>query len=191
MKRLLLTALLACSAGLGASPALAQGYVGLSVGESNVDVDCSGTTVCDKRDTAFKIFGGYMYSPNWGAEVAYYDQGKVKVAGNDDTFGLVTGDFRGRGFALFGVGAMPFDRFSVFGKLGVASVRVKGTVTSTVPPVQASDSETHSDFAWGVGASYDFSKTLGVRAEFERLRVKFQDEKMNADLFSIGLVYRF
>lgn len=46
--------------------AMAQGYIGASIGQSDLNVDCAGTITCDTKDASFKIFGGYMFTPNPG-----------------------------------------------------------------------------------------------------------------------------
>ena len=44
---------------------------------------------------------------------------------------------------------------------------------------------------WGLGASYEFTNNIGVRAEFERMRVEFADDKDDVDLITVGVHYRF
>jgi OOP family OmpA-OmpF porin len=188
-RSLVIGALLAAGALVG-SPAFAQAYAGASIGQSRVDLDCTGADSCDKTGTAFKLFGGYMFTPNLGVEGAYYNQGKATVSGTDAVLGNVTGEFKGDGFGLYGVAVAPFDQFSVFGKLGVVSSKIKVTATSSNLGT-ASDSESKTKIAWGIGGGYDFSRNLGARLEFERVRVEFMDEKTDVDLITVGLVYRF
>jgi OOP family OmpA-OmpF porin len=178
-------------AGAALSPvAFAQGYAGGSIGQSRADLDCSGTTTCDKTDTAFKLFGGYMFTPNLGVEGAYYNQGKAKLAGTDPTLGNVTATYKGDGLGAFVLGVAPFDRYSVFGKVGLVSAKIKVDATSSVFG-SGSDSERHTNIGWGVGAGYEFTKNLGARLEFERIRVEFAGDKTDADLITLGVLYRF
>lgn len=189
MNRLTRITFLAASLGF-TGLACAQGYIGASIGQSNAKIDCSGTTSCDKTDTAFKVFGGYMFTPNWGLEGAYYNQGKATLTATDPTLGTVTGQFKGDGVGLYGLGVLPFDNASVFAKLGVVSANVKLDATSSVFG-GAGQSERHTQGAWGVGAGYEFSKAWASRVEYERVRVKFMDEKVNVDLVTLGVIYRF
>lgn len=189
MKRATLAALALAGAALS-SPVFAQGYVGGSVGQSRADIDCAGATTCDKSDTAFKLFGGYMFTPNFGVEGAYYNQGKARIAGTDPEAGSLSIDYKGDGLGLYLIGVAPIDKFSVFAKVGLVSAKIKGEATSSVLGT-ASESERHTNVGWGVGAGYEFSKNLGARLEYERVRVEFQGEKNNADLVTIGLLYRF
>jgi hypothetical protein len=97
-------------ASLVCASAMAQGCVGVSAGQSKVDVDCSGTITCDDSDNAYKIFGGYLFSPNFGIEGAYYNQGKVKEIASDPQLGNVSAELKGDGFGLYGIGVLPFDK---------------------------------------------------------------------------------
>jgi OOP family OmpA-OmpF porin len=192
MKRPFIASAAALAAMVFSAGAFAQAaYVGVSAGRSRLDLDCAGTTSCDRTDTAAKIFGGYMFMPNFGAEVAYYDLGKATVSGVDPTLGTVSGSLKGTSFGVFGVAAAPFGQFSVFGKLGAVSTKAKVEASSASLGIGGSDSQRHTNLGWGLGASYEITNNLGLRAEFERLRVEFDDNKDNADLYTVGVHYRF
>jgi OmpA-OmpF porin, OOP family len=198
MKKLTLaSAVLAALAFSGT--AFGQGYVGGSFGQSDFKVEW---------DTGYKLFGGYMFSPYFGVEGAWVDLGKAKesasgtflfdINGTPTTVtGTLSASLKASGFALYGVGAYPIGDFALFGKLGMASIKAKSEAcaTLTAPVIGSacdSESKTASDFAWGLGASYHFTKNLGARLEFERFRGKFTDgDKFDIDLLSLGLQYRF
>lgn len=172
--------------------AMAQGYVGASVGQSDFKVDCSGLTSCDTKDTGYKVFGGYMFMPNFGVELGWADLGKATGSGTFDINGVNvngTGDLKSRGVFVAAIGVFPFGDASVFGKLGVANLKTKLSVSAL--GVSDSDSTTSTGVFFGLGAGYEFTRNLGARIEWERYRIKYGDEKDNADLLSIGLVYRF
>jgi len=170
--------------------ASAQGYVGASVGQSRADIDCSGTSTCDKNDSAFKIYGGYMFMPYVGIEATYYNQGKAHLAGSDPSLGNFTLDFKGDGFGVYARGVYPVGNLQLFGKLGIVSANIKGDATSSLLGV-ASDSERSTNVAYGLGLEYGFTKNIAGRAEWERMRVKFQGEKVDVDLLTVGVTYRF
>lgn len=183
-----LTALMAATT-LSCS-ALAQPYLGVGLGQVRVNLDCTGTTTCDKTDTTYKLYGGYMFSPNLGVEAAYLDNGKLRQAGTDPELGRVSAEWKGDGFALYGIGVLPLDKISLFAKLGVASTRVKVDAASTMFG-NAGDSERHTAVAFGFGAGYAITPQLGGRLEFERLRLQFMGDKRHANLVTLGLQYRF
>ncbi len=173
-----------------APSAFAQAYVGASAGQVRVNVDCTGTDTCDKSDTAYKVFGGYMFVPYVGIEGAYYNQGKLHQTATDPTLGQVSGDWKGDGWGLFALGAVPLGDWSLFGKLGAVSSKIKVEATSSTLG-SASRSERHTNLGWGLGAGYAFTKNLHGRLEFEQVKVKFQEEKRNANLYTLGIAYMF
>lgn len=176
-------------AGLPAAT-FAQGYVGASIGQVRVNLDCTGTDTCEKSDTAYKLYGGYMFMPYVGVEADWYNQGKLRQTATDETLGSVSADWKGDGWGLFAVGAYPIGSFSLFGKLGAVSSKVKVDATSSVYG-RASQSERHTDLGWGLGADYAFTKNVRARVEFEQVKLKFQDEKRNANLLTVGVAFVF
>jgi OOP family OmpA-OmpF porin len=179
-------------AGAMTTAAFAQGYVGASVGQSDYKVDCTGLTSCDKKDTGYKLYGGYMFMPYVGVEAGWADLGKVKASGVfeiDSTTVSGTGELKSRGFFLGAIAAAPFDQASVFAKLGFASLKTKLTISAL--GLSESESKTSTNLYYGFGGGYDFTKNLGARLEWERFRIKYGDEKDNVDLLSLGLLYRF
>lgn len=184
----LLTAasLLALAAG-----AQAQGYAGVSAGQSQHDIDCGGTTFCDDTGVAYKAFVGWAVNDNMAVEAAFYRQGKAHAGRTDALLGDVRADVSGRGVGLFGVLLAPYSkRFNLFGKLGFVTTRVRLDTRSTLA---GSDSrtESHTNIAWGIGADYGLTDSLGLRLEYERARVKFQDVKRDVDMVTAGLIFRF
>lgn len=184
MKRALLTAAALAAGGLVSTGALAQGYVGLSAGQSKAHFDCPAASSCDTTDTGYKIFGGVMVNQNFGAELSYIDFGKFKSTAIGD--GGITGDARVDGVGLYGVAVAPFGQASVFGKLGIGYVHTKET---------GGTSNNKTDIAYGLGAGYDFTKNVGVRLEWDRMRgkgtVDTTTQTKDVDLLSLGVLYRF
>lgn len=222
LKRALLSsAIVAVAAFSGA--ALARGYVGASGGQSDFKLDCQPGTVCDTKDTGLKLFGGHMFTPNLGIEVAYFDLGNATQRGSIGVAPPVaspvkaasavrpsqvinlfppgigggtdfSGELKAAGFGVWALANAPVGSAAFFAKVGLASVKSK--VTASVSGFGSeSESKTHTDLAWGVGASYDFTKNFGARVEWERFRAKFPDgyggTKYDIDFLSAGLVYRF
>jgi OOP family OmpA-OmpF porin len=153
-------------------------YAGASLGKASIEVDDVGF---DADDTAFKVFGGYTFNPNFAVELAFIDGGKP-----DDRFGLATVEVAVDGINLSAVGRLPVnDKFSVFGKLGFASydVEVKARVGNNV----GSGSDSDEDLSYGIGAAFNIAPAIEVRAEYEAIDVSGG----SFDLLSIGGVYKF
>jgi OOP family OmpA-OmpF porin len=140
----------------------------------------------DGKDTAFKVFGGYMFNRHFGVEGAYVNLGEVSYSG--DFFGspVTGGKVEVTGFNVAALGSYPVtEQFSVFGKIGLFIWEAEASdVTGGVP---FSEKDDGTDISFGLGVGYNFTRNLGVRAEWERFKLDDAD----ADLLSIGIVWRF
>lgn len=189
MKNSLIGAAIAAATLLGATAAQAQPYVGVSAGQSDYKVDCTGASSCDNQDAGYKLFGGWMFTPNFGVEGALFDLGKARGATDLPIFGPLDVQTRARGISLVGVAALPVDDFALFAKAGVAYTRAELKASGAF-----GGTETESTFnpVYGVGASYAFTRNIGARIEWERFRIEYPgSQKDDADLISAGITYRF
>lgn len=191
MKKKFLVGLLASALGMGISTASfgQEGfYVGGSIGQATVDGFCDsapGFTVsaCDDSDTAWKAFAGYRFHRNFAGEISYMNAGEytgtVTVGATSAT---VTTDATAWGLAALGIFPVA-DRFDLFGKIGFVSGESDATVTVGGSTVSVGDSGT--ELHYGLGAVYNLSRNLGVRAEWENV------DDADISVLSIGLQYRF
>lgn len=187
MKRVLSSIILLSSLAI-AGPAAAQfAYAGASVGQSRYAEDCGG--VCDKTDIGFKVFGGYMFTPNLGVEGHYVNLGKLTASEVVPPYGTLNLEAKASGFGLSLVGLYPIDQFEIFGKVGFTYMTTK--ISGSLADVSASDDDKAANVNFGIGASYNFNKQLSARLEWERFKAEYEDTKENVDLISIGLRYRF
>jgi opacity protein-like surface antigen len=152
-------------AGLAAAlPAAAQTsfYIGGSIGNNEAHQDACGgaTSGCDRSDTTWTGNVGFMFTPNWGLEVAYRHFGKVLEM--DDGMGG-TSNWKTRSGEAVLVGAFPIDKFSLYGKVG--AYRAKTDLTSTI---LTEGSSKNNQWTYGVGVRYDVFKHFGIRAEWQR-----------------------
>ncbi len=132
MKKRLIAA--ALSAIFIAGPAAAQMYVGGGVGASKTDTN----------ETSWKLYGGYQFTPNWGAELSYNDLGRYRNANIES-------------WTVAGTGTLPMGpSWSLFGKLGLAMNRTRFAGTTN-----------KKDLLVGVGVGYAFTKNVGMRLEYE------------------------
>jgi OmpA-OmpF porin, OOP family len=168
-------------------------YIGGSVGQSKFDVDCSGAT-CDDTDTAFRVFGGYMFNKHFGVELGYADLGKLTITGALPPFGTVSASLKVKAFDLVAVGVLPIgDKFSVYGKLGMYRADSDLSASSTTG-LSGSTSDNNTDITGAIGAGYNFTKNLGIRAEYQRYSKVGSDNsggEGDIDVFSIGVVWHF
>jgi OmpA-OmpF porin, OOP family len=149
-------AAMAVSAGALAQSSTTGFYIGAEAGNTDV----SGAD----DDIGFKLLGGYRFHPNIAAEVGYgmlYDKDDVEVTALE----------------FVAVGMFPIaNQFSILGKLGLANVEADTPFGS----------EDKTELTWGIGAQFDFSRNLGVRAVWQR----YETEEA-VDFLAIGVTYRF
>jgi len=170
-----------------AAPAAAQDqgwYAGLHIGQTSADVDCTGGTSCDDEDTAWRILGGYQFNKNLAAELGYSNGGEVSLSGAG-----VSATIETTLWELVAVGSWPFTpNFSAYGKLGMylGDTELSGTGVSN-------ESESNTGLTYGLGVRWDFTKNLGVRAEYQI----YSDVgggnigESDIDIISVGVIWKF
>lgn len=134
---------------------------------------------------------GYQYSRFFSVEGELNDMARMplNVFGAPDA---AASAFRSSGFGVDTVATLPLSRFSFYGKMGAyhGEPRYDFTAYSTS---LLGDAPQRTRWRYGLGVRYDFTHSLGVRAEVERyspLGTPLARET-DADLFSIGVNWRF
>ena len=183
-------------------------YLGLNVGQSRAKIDDTritsgllgaglGVTALQDhdKDTGFKVFGGYEFNRWFSLEGGYFDLGKMGYDLTTLPAGTLSGQAKINGVNLDAVLNVPLtEKFSVFGRAGVIYADAKDTFSGTgsVIVVSPSPSKNASNYKYGGGLQYDFTKSFGMRAEYERYRINDAiNNKGDIDLASIGLLIRF
>ena len=126
--------------------------LGGSIGQSDASIPNSAG---DTSKTSYKLWGGYQFTPSWGAEAGYSHLGK------DFSMNVPGGVASGKLTNWYGaaVGTMPLGSgFSLLGKVGItrneADFGGAGESRRTQPLL-------------GVGAEYAISPMLSARLEYE------------------------
>jgi len=198
--------------------ASAQGtgwYGGVSVGQASVDLDNVSRDIAaevedwgvpvvsaseDDNHMVYKLFLGYKYNPNFAIEAGYADLGKYDAKVIGDVGGLpldVRGEVKSKAVFIDAVGILPLTlEFSMFGKVGAAYARTKAHASATLMGFRESDSESDSEYVpkAGFGAEYAFTKTVALRAEYERYFDVGDEDKTgesDVDFWSVGLKFGF
>jgi OOP family OmpA-OmpF porin len=184
-------------------------YAGANVGQSRAKIDdpriaaqllgtgVTGVSIADnKRDTGYKLFGGYRVNKNFALEGGYFNLGRFSYVATTVPAGTLAGNIRLQGLNLDAVGMLPItEQFSVFGRLGVNYAQARDSFASTgavLAPINPNPSKNQVNYKFGAGLQYDFTKSLGMRLEAERYRINDAvGNKGDVDLYSLGLVYRF
>lgn len=149
------------------------------------------TSTTNENDSAYKIQLGYRFTPNFALEAGYVDLGKARYKA---TFlgGSADASVKARGVNVAALGIIPiYDSASVFIKAGV--INAKADTSLNTSQLNASISSTHLRANTGVGFNYEFTKSLGVRFEYEQF-YKLGDTHggtQRVDFWSMGIAYRF
>lgn len=200
--------LLTLSAVLGVTSAQAADsgfYVGGSIGRSEVsDFDGSdfdaefatlgltSSTSIDDTDTGWKAFAGYRVMKYLAVEGAYTDFGEFSANSTitAPSAGVVNSTVEADAWTVSALGILPLgDQLSLFARLGVnfwnTDISAAGTGSGSV--ASASNSDDGTDWVYGLGAAFSFTKNLSVRGEWER----YDFDDADVDLLSAGVSWNF
>lgn len=189
--------------------ACAEGYVVGSIGRSDIGInkaDLDGaltsagatavSSTVNNNDTGYKVQLGYQINPNFAVEGGYVDLGKASYSATF-TGGSANASVKAAGLNIAALGILPInDSVSLFGKLGFIDAKVTANVSATGPggTASASASSTKWKTNYGVGGTYNVSKQVGIRVEYEQFS-KLGDSNStgtsNVNLLSAGVVFKF
>jgi OOP family OmpA-OmpF porin len=186
MKKNILFALIAALAAPLAAHAEGNYYVGGNVGRAEQKVDLDGLSIKEHK-TAYKVYGGYNYSQNFGAEIGFADLREVEKTGNGARIAS-----KPQSLYVAAVGTLPLnEQFALIGKLGVAYNHVK--VSASAPGYSDSASDNRTSPYISAGAAYVLNKNVSFVAEYEYFGkiAKDGDASIKANLVSVGVRYAF
>lgn len=160
-----------------------SGYIGFNAGKSDFSVGGgSGLFSSEKKDTAYNIYGGTYFNPNFGLEAGFTDFGKINRGG---------GTTKANGINLSLVGKLPLSQsFNLLGKVGTTYARTD--VSSSVGSGIAGGKESGFGLSYGVGAEYFFTPTVSGVVQYDEHNMKFAGtDKERVGAATAGLRYRF
>jgi OmpA-OmpF porin, OOP family len=197
---------------LQVNPANAQAqsypYGGISAGQSSMDMEEGriarsqldpGQVVTryhqDKRDNAYKLFGGYQFNPYYAVEGGYFYLGDRHVGADTTPTGTLSGRVKVQGWNADLVGFLPMDdALSLMARVGAqyakTSARFEGS--GAVVPANPTPGKSQLSAKFGVGLQYALSSAFLVRGEWERYRVSdAMGDHNGVNVVSLSLVFPF
>jgi OOP family OmpA-OmpF porin len=151
--------------------ALGRAWSNINKGDYTDQQAGSVTSFNTDQGTAWKLYGGYQFTQNWGMELGYTSLGRYNSNyGLASTGSSATGSNRLSAWSLAGVGTLPLSRgFSLAGKAGLALLRNEYTFSGLGSSYLAGDNGTARDVGLllGVGAKYDINRNLAIRFDYE------------------------
>jgi hypothetical protein len=141
-------------------------------------------------DPGQRLTLGYKYSRYFSVEGELVDPGRAAL----DPFASpasLAGGVRSTGFGVDTIATLPVWRFSFYVRVG--AFRGDALHGPLQPPSLLADGVKGTRWRAGLGMRYDFTKSLGIKAELERqspFAAPFAPEG-EADQFSVGVSWRF
>lgn len=158
-------------------------YVGVNIGKSDFSLGNGiGLFPSDQRDTAYNIYAGSYFNPNFGLELGYTNFGEIARAG---------GTTKAQGVNLSLVGMYPLtSSFHLLGKVGTTYGRTD--VSSSPLSGVASGSESGFGLSYGLGVEYAFNPQLSAVLQYDEHNMKFAGTgREGIGATTVGLRYRF
>lgn len=176
-------AMLTTAAGVAFADEERGAYVGAGVGQFNIELRDVGTAGedFDQDDTAFRVFGGWRFSPNFALELAYADLGNPS-----ENISGVNLDVEVTGFAPYIVFTAPVGVLEFYTKLGYFFYDFE--VTGSAGGFSTSGSGSDEDFVYTLGLGAVLLDQLNIRFEYETLEVSDSDD---ATAFWLSGAWRF
>jgi OmpA-OmpF porin, OOP family len=186
-----LAAAVALAALTPAAHAQTGGYLSLGGGMSRWNVDCAGTTTCDKSDSAVRLAGGWRFGGGFAVEGLYLGLGKARASVGTGV-GLVNAELKGTaaggGVALF----LPLGANAELStRLGVASVTAKTAGSLAGGPRVNTGDERKTKLYAGLGLGWSFSPTVQLQLHWDSTRVEAFDDEGQVSALTVGIGVRF
>ena len=153
-----------------------QPYVGVKAGKFMVDTD-------DLDDpTAYGVYAGYNFDPNFGAEVEYVGSSDTDI---DTGTSLLKGEYDLKNYGAYGTYRYQFPNTSLYakGKLGFAKAEINASLSDGLGN-SVSESDSDSGVAGGIGLGYNFNTNMSVEAEYDYVAE-------DITLLSVGAHFKF
>jgi OmpA-OmpF porin, OOP family len=175
-------------------------YGAIDLGQSTSEDSCKNLPAgysCTKTATAYRISGGYQFTPTLGIEVGYGDYGTTKLSAIAIPGLTWNAEAKMSGLTLAATGSFPIsESFSLLGKLGIARTSVKSSGSGAylgTPLTPLSSSFSSTTATYGLGAQYSLTKSLAIRAQYDDLGVvgDATNGKSRITLLTAGVVVKF
>ena len=173
--------------------ASAETYIGGAIGSSNIEANCDLTTSCDKSDTGFKIYGGFVLPQSTVAGLAveggYIDFGKANAA---YALGLITRSTEVSALNVNAALRLTFTpAFHGVGRLGLAYVEGKDSGVNVIGLQASSKSQSKIEPYLGLGLEYAINKQFKLTGAADFTSYDTGNDSGSVHLLSIGAQYSF
>jgi OOP family OmpA-OmpF porin len=143
----------------------------------------------DTKDVTYHVGLGYRFNANWAVEVGAADLGDYSIDLTDVFADSLRGTYKVQGIKTAVLGIYPAtERFSIYGKLGIASTKAEfeGTLTVGGTATAFTVDERRNSLLAGFGVQYMIWPNLGVRGEFENWGEVGNEKRATSDTTHTG-----
>lgn len=179
---------------VGGSLGKAQGDTGTSELNNQLaalGLNATASSTEDSR-TAWQLYLGYNYTPNWGVEFGYVDLGKVKTsfsgtATDIDTFLISASDIHpqtAQGWQMSGVYRYPLQE-SLNLKARLGGFAWGSDYTLSTPTVSRNVSSYGNSVVAGVGVEYEVWGNIVTNLDYDRYSIDGE----SISVLSVGISY--
>jgi opacity protein-like surface antigen len=165
------------------TPGVLAGKFYLGAGAGSTSAELGTDTRVNFDATGFKGFVGYEAMRYFAVELSYTDFGDL-----DESSGVRRFQGDAQAAALWGIGILPVTpRLGLYARLGYSAYdsEVSETDGNNPPTIKTDDGY---DLAWGFGFSYNFTRSWGLRLEWENYRFEDSDK---VTFTSLSITVRF
>jgi len=143
-------------------------------------------------DGGYRLKLGYQYSRYFAVESQYVDFGRTSGDFLSSSANLGSA-FRSTGYGVDTVAMLPWRSFSFYGRLGAYRGESRNAFAQYSTSLMGDPTSLRTRWRYGMGVRYDFTKSLGIKAEVERYSPLGTplDPQAETDLISVGLSWRF
>ncbi len=147
-------------------------YAGGAIGRSSFSLSSSSSAPVpwggeknSKAGTAYKLYGGYRLTENFGVEAGYARLGRVSQW--TSAYGVFTQQSgSGQAFYAAATARLPLgDAFAINGRLGISRGRISGSDNAVAGSQRFSGSST--GVMAGFGAEYRVTQNLAITADYD------------------------
>ena len=187
-------ALLLSAAHVHAAGAGGKWYIGAGGGQTNYRDVCAAASssglagTCDDESNGWKIYAGYDMTKYFGIELAYADAGEAKLVASSPSAGTLT--INSKLATAWAKLELPLGaHFSLLGKAGLNYFKADYERSGSFAAMNSGDDGLEPSL--GAGASFNFTKNLALRAEWERFNDAAGYGDGNIELLSASVLFRF
>jgi OmpA-OmpF porin, OOP family len=151
----------------------------------------------DRHADAYSLDLGYQVNSNFAVEGSYVDLGKHNFTSSVSApaADTMSGDLKPRDYGVSAVGILPIDAgWAAYGKAGLLRVKTDLDASSTGAVAVSGASQDNTSATYGLGVSYDFTKAVAGKLEWNRYQDVGDREvtgQSNINLVSGGVAFQF